>query len=215
MYYVVCGLPTAKRDKTFMISAPNNIRKIRDRLGISAAQLAKMIGTSQQQITRLEKGQRRLSDFWLYRLAPALHCEPAELLASPYDEKVIPVPVVSPPTGYFKDVSQLVVQDFFYIQSILDTVLAMYYEDSAMGALIPAKSLVVINYEKRSAELLDKHFVLASIEGQGITIRRYNHQNKCLEALNDNTKIPVNFEKHSSTKLLGQLVGVFHNIGMM
>jgi hypothetical protein len=37
---------------------PNNIRAIREELGLSQTELAKRSGTSQQQIQRLEKGER-------------------------------------------------------------------------------------------------------------------------------------------------------------
>lgn len=43
------------------------------------AALAKKANTTASQINKLEKGQRRLTDNWLSRLASALHCNVAEL----------------------------------------------------------------------------------------------------------------------------------------
>jgi phage repressor protein C with HTH and peptisase S24 domain len=45
----------------------NNLRSIREKMGLTLDQLAEMMGTSQQQLSRLEKGERRLSDVWLRR----------------------------------------------------------------------------------------------------------------------------------------------------
>lgn len=60
---------------------PNNIRELREAKGWSRPDLAKAAGTSPQQIERLEKGYRRLSDVWLTRLAKAFEVEPYEILA--------------------------------------------------------------------------------------------------------------------------------------
>lgn len=49
---------------------------------MSAAELAELAGTSQPQITRLENGERRLTEDWLRRLAKALDVEPADIIAA-------------------------------------------------------------------------------------------------------------------------------------
>tara|TARA_R110000868_G_scaffold936_4_gene7153 strand:+ start:1925 stop:2482 length:558 start_codon:yes stop_codon:yes gene_type:complete len=46
---------------------------------MSAADLAEKTGTSQPQITRLERGERRLTVDWMQRLAKALGCQPSDL----------------------------------------------------------------------------------------------------------------------------------------
>lgn len=58
----------------------NNIRDIRKAKGLSAQKLAERIGTTQQQVTRLERGDRRLSDVWMEKLAKALKCKPSDLI---------------------------------------------------------------------------------------------------------------------------------------
>lgn len=60
----------------------NRIKEIRERRGLSTAQLAALVGTSQPQITRLENGERKLTAEWMSRLAQALDCSPADLLAA-------------------------------------------------------------------------------------------------------------------------------------
>lgn len=59
----------------------NKIRKIREELGLTLEQVAEISGTSAQQIARLEVGDRRLTDDWMRRIAPALGVPPAALLA--------------------------------------------------------------------------------------------------------------------------------------
>lgn len=55
------------------------LRQIRRARGLSQPALAKLAATSQQQIDRLEKGQRPLTLAWARRLAPWLGVEPHEL----------------------------------------------------------------------------------------------------------------------------------------
>lgn len=58
----------------------NRIREHRERLGWSQEKLARLTDTSTQQISRLEKSQRRLADDWLKRLAAAMGVSKADLL---------------------------------------------------------------------------------------------------------------------------------------
>ncbi len=58
----------------------NNIRRWRKQRGLTMQDLAERIGTSQQQIDRLEKGRRRLTVDWLVRLSQGLGCELLDLL---------------------------------------------------------------------------------------------------------------------------------------
>ncbi len=60
----------------------NRIRELREQRGMTTAQLAAAAGTSQPQITRLERGERKLSEEWMVRIAAALGVTPADLLAS-------------------------------------------------------------------------------------------------------------------------------------
>ena len=60
----------------------NRIRELREARGLSAADLAEKVGTSQPQITRLERGERRLTVDWMQRIAKALDCQPSDLMAT-------------------------------------------------------------------------------------------------------------------------------------
>lgn len=73
----------------------NRIQALREARGWSRPALAQRANTSPQQIERLEKGARRLSDVWLNRLAPLFDMEPWQLLA-PADiaERARVIPIV-------------------------------------------------------------------------------------------------------------------------
>lgn len=59
---------------------PNRVREWRKLRGLSQEGLASLMETSWQQVSRLERSERRLTDEWLERLAAALQVSKAELL---------------------------------------------------------------------------------------------------------------------------------------
>lgn len=61
---------------------PNRIRELREERGLSQQQLADLCKTSNQQISRLELGQRRLPTVWMDRIAEALRCQPTDIIAA-------------------------------------------------------------------------------------------------------------------------------------
>lgn len=56
------------------------LREIREDRGLTQAQLAERANTSQAQIDRLEKGERKLTVEWAKRLADPLQCHWTEVL---------------------------------------------------------------------------------------------------------------------------------------
>jgi len=54
----------------------NQLREARIRARLTQAELARLAGTSQSQILRLESGQRRITWEWARRLAPPLNVDP-------------------------------------------------------------------------------------------------------------------------------------------
>ena len=77
-----------------MKSPLNHLSAWRRHRQLSQEQLADAVGTSTATISRLEAGQRGLSQKWLERLSPALRCEPPQLLGSPHAAVSISVSVV-------------------------------------------------------------------------------------------------------------------------
>jgi transcriptional regulator with XRE-family HTH domain len=62
----------------------NRIRELRKAAGLTCAELAALCvpPTSHAQISRLETSKRRLAQDWMERIAPALRCTPADLIAN-------------------------------------------------------------------------------------------------------------------------------------
>lgn len=58
----------------------STLRELRRQKGLSMEALAKLLDTSASQINKLEKGQRKLTEEWLRRLAVALQCNPGDLI---------------------------------------------------------------------------------------------------------------------------------------
>jgi len=57
-------------------SPPNRLRELREARGLTLADLAARLGTTNQQVSHLELGKRQLTVEWLRRLGAALECHP-------------------------------------------------------------------------------------------------------------------------------------------
>ena len=60
----------------------NRIQHLRKQSGLSQQDLAERVGTTNQQISYLESGSRKLTQEWMLRLATGLGCGPADLIAN-------------------------------------------------------------------------------------------------------------------------------------
>jgi phage repressor protein C with HTH and peptisase S24 domain len=58
----------------------NRIRELRDKKRLSLQKLADLVGTSRQQIHKLEKGEIQLTTNWMQRIAPHLDVGPKDLI---------------------------------------------------------------------------------------------------------------------------------------
>lgn len=63
------------------VASVNNIEKLREARGWARPELGRRMNTSPQQIERLEKGQRKLSQDWIDRAAVAFGVTPAEIIS--------------------------------------------------------------------------------------------------------------------------------------
>lgn len=66
----------------------NRLKELREKANLSPQKLAERIGTTRQQIFKLEKGERRLTLEWLQRLAAGLGVEPSNLLPEPTEDEI-------------------------------------------------------------------------------------------------------------------------------
>lgn len=78
--------PTPHRG--YGVSMLNRIREFRNARDWSQQRLADIVGTSQTQIDRLEKNQRRVSDYWLEKLSKAFNCNPLDIISDDSQKKV-------------------------------------------------------------------------------------------------------------------------------
>ena len=69
----------------------NRIKELREAKGWSQYALADRLNSTAQQVGRLENNKRRLSDFWMVRLAEALGCDPAELITNNDYKNSVPI----------------------------------------------------------------------------------------------------------------------------
>lgn len=60
----------------------SRIKELREAAGLTLEQVADKIGTTFQQVQRLETGKRRLTEAWMVRLAGPLGVKPHNLMAS-------------------------------------------------------------------------------------------------------------------------------------
>lgn len=73
---------------------PNRIKELREARGLTLDQVAEIANTTNQQVSMLENGRRRLTDNWMRRLAPAFGVGPSALMdpAEPAMSLVLPAP---------------------------------------------------------------------------------------------------------------------------
>lgn len=67
----------------------NNLKQLRERAGLSQEALASAMGTTRNQLTKLEAGTRRLSDVWIERAARALNVRKGELVDD--EQRLVPI----------------------------------------------------------------------------------------------------------------------------
>lgn len=63
-----------------LMRPPNRIRELRQRFGLSQAELGRKVGLTQGQVGHLENGHRNLTLEWMKRIAGALGVAVSELL---------------------------------------------------------------------------------------------------------------------------------------
>lgn len=76
-------------------TAKNRIRELRQKLGLTAKNLAERAGTTEATISRIESGKQSLSQSWLQKIARALGVQIVELLGNEPGIGAHYVPVVA------------------------------------------------------------------------------------------------------------------------
>lgn len=128
------------------------LRELREGAGLSQKDLARMAGTSQPQINRLESGERELTAPWAKRLAPHLGVTPVDLIFPEMSKKPLTLNIVGR-VGASTDGEVIQETDhgpFGEIQAPLGargTEAVVEVSGHSMGIYAPDGSLIL--YEKR------------------------------------------------------------------
>jgi repressor LexA len=107
----------------------NNLRKLRIARGLTQAEMAERIGTTRSQYVKLERGERRLSDVWIERVAQAFQIRPGSLIDSTFDAK-------APVIGYIGGGQVIYPVDDHALGAGLDEVSAPPSNDGQMIAVV-------------------------------------------------------------------------------
>jgi len=97
---------------------PNRLRILRKKNGLTMKELAENMGTSQQQIDRLEKGQRKLTVEWLERFTEEFNCDVYEILPDNFEQRNILLTIKSKVIGKIeknKDITWFSKEDYYPI----------------------------------------------------------------------------------------------------
>lgn len=148
-----------------------NIRKIRESRGLTRPQLAERMGVSVSQITKLERGERRITTDWLASLASALGVRATELL----DEG--PVGLSRIPILAWVSAGDLATNDGAEIGTIevaglpAGDWIALKVEGTSMDRISPPESLIVVDRADKRL-VANACYVIADADGQA-TYKRY------------------------------------------
>lgn len=83
-----------------MSHLPNRVREFRKQRGLTLRQLGDLVGLSDAQLSRLEKGERELSVSRLLMFAQAFRCPTADLLPEGADDHLKAEQHALPPSGF-------------------------------------------------------------------------------------------------------------------
>lgn len=130
----------------------NHIKELRLNRNMTLEGLTKAVGTTNQQIHHLESGKRRLTLDWMQKLAKALKCDPADLIASVSGDKMnytaITAPIIHYAYNLFRDITirrkGLTREQEAHFLEILTTTVAseLAHEGSMSLSLAAAESLL-------------------------------------------------------------------------
>jgi phage repressor protein C with HTH and peptisase S24 domain len=187
----------------------NRIASLRQARGWSQEELAKLVGTTNQQIGRLESGARRLTVEWMNRISRALGVVPADLLASTA-RRMIPL------VGYVGAGAEVFAIDDHAKGAGLDEVECPWSElgPSTVAVRVRGESMVpayydgdLIFYESTNADfmhLLGKECVVALADGRMFVkqLRRTATGQWYLHSHNAEPILGINIEWASKVRLI-------------
>ncbi len=138
-----------------MAFPPNRLRELREQRGKSQQQVAEAIGTTQNQISRLESGERELTIGWMNKLGAALSIDPAEILQAPKRRRAegfASIPVIGHvQAGEWREAMQWDRDDWYSIEVPHDPRyprierFALEIRGDSMNLLYPDRSTIIVS----------------------------------------------------------------------
>lgn len=186
----------------------NRIKELREARGLTQPALAKLAGTTKNQLVKLESGSRRLSDHWAQRLAPHLGVQPYELFMSA--EVVTPlrfVPLVgSISCGDWQEAVEHALGQVPAVQGG-SRVFALQAQGDSMNELIADKGYVYVDPD--DTELRDdKIYVVINGENEA-TVKKFRANPARLVPCSDNPNHQEIMLGNSPCRVIGRVVGSF------
>lgn len=184
----------------------NRLLYWRTKRGLSLEQLANSANTSNQQISRLEKGQRKLDIKWMRRLARVLEIAPWQLL-NEEDGATQTIPLV--PLGEVAcdkiGATHTGEEAFLKLDLEAGTLISVQVTDKSMEPIAPEGSLLVVDLNKK--EHHPEAYYLVSIDGITL-IRIIRGDGLQPEAEDERLRLANKREPLKDTEVIGRVVFV-------
>lgn len=185
----------------------NRIRALREAAGWSRKALAEMIGTTPNQLVKLENGDRRLSDHWADRLARPLGIQAYELMMPedvPVHMRMIPL-IGEVSCGNWKEAVETTgrrVPSLFGGKNSF----ALEPTGDSMDKLIPQGGFVVVDPDQLGLES-GKAYVIMNPDGEA-TAKLYRDHPPRLEPCSTNEEHQPVLVGEQHFRVIGRIVGV-------
>lgn len=193
---------------------PNRIYDLRTARGWSMKDLARRADTTASQISKLEKGHRRLTDRWITRLAKAFGVPPTDFFVDPSMTDVT-IPLQNVPLISWVNAGRLAevedpypagwAEETVAVASNRATLIALKIEGGSVNRIAPNGSIAIVDYDDR--ELVPNKFYVIKKGDQGATAKMYRPSPPRFEPYSTEPDHPTIFPDESTT-VVGRIIEV-------
>ena len=182
----------------------NNIKKIRKEQGISSTELAKAIGMSQSNLTKIENNQLPLKNDTLSRLAQALNVSKEALASSEnITNNCIMLPIINPTELNLPNMSFFPMSTHLLKQNNVN-LCVFFANDDSMQPTINNNAIVVVNKEKNTFQ---KNGIYLLKINNKLSLRRLQEaENNTLYIIPDNKLYINQTSSINSIEIIGQAI---------
>lgn len=180
----------------------DDLKKMREALDLTQAQLAEMAGTSQPQIKRLESGERELTRSWAERLAPHLRTTAMrimfpDVLSPPASTQRVPlISTVSAGVMMRDDLVDEAIRTLAITDLPAGDWFALQVEGDSMDRISPPESIILVN-RKDKRLVTNACYVIADQHGNA-TYKRYRPNPDRFEPVSTNPSHEPIFPDHEA-----------------